>query len=101
MSFIYYSNCSTLSIGCYLYDDSNLTIPVTNGYYSDGTNCYETCCGGYILGITGCPPPCPPYGTYLYTTCFFNPGCGSSDTVDVYADGVCGEYYQYLYVCYC
>lgn len=35
-----FTTCSTLSVGCILYTDSGLTTQVSDGYYSDGTNCY-------------------------------------------------------------
>lgn len=54
-SIYYYSNCSSLTTGCFLYDDSGLTTPVSNGYYSDGTNCFTVTGGnGEITSISAC-----------------------------------------------
>lgn len=52
-----YSNCSTLvATTCYLYNNSNLTSPVSNGEYSDGTNCYTVTGGaGQITLVSACP----------------------------------------------
>jgi hypothetical protein len=50
-----YSNCSTITTGCFFYNDSNLTSPVSNGKYSDGTDCYTVSGGGEITSITTCP----------------------------------------------
>lgn len=55
MALNYNSNCSTLSVGCYLYNGPNLTNPVSDGYYSDGTDCYTVTGGsGYISSISSC-----------------------------------------------
>jgi hypothetical protein len=35
----YYTNCSTLNVGCAILDQDGTDAPV--GYYSDGTYCYE------------------------------------------------------------
>jgi hypothetical protein len=50
-----YTNCLTVTTGCYFYNNSNLTSPVSNGKYSDGTNCY-TVSGdnGEITSMTTC-----------------------------------------------
>jgi len=56
MAYVTYSNCSTITTGCYLYYDIYKTLPVASGYYSDLTNCYyvdaET---GYVSAVTSCP----------------------------------------------
>jgi hypothetical protein len=56
MSQIVYSNCSTLSTsGCYLYTNSSLTTPVSNGKYSDGTTCFTVSGGnGQITASENC-----------------------------------------------
>ena len=55
MAIFYNSNCSTLSVGCFLYNGPGLTNPVSNGYYSDGVNCYTVTGGnGYISSISVC-----------------------------------------------
>lgn len=101
MAIYYNSNCSTLSVGCYLYDGPGLTNPVASGYYSDGVNCITVGAGGYITSIAACGPSCPPYGTFLYTACVYNPFFDCTDTADVFADGACGTYYSYYYICEC
>ena len=52
----YYSNCSgSLSIGCYLYTDTSSFIPVSGGYYSNGTTCYTVSSSGMITATGSCP----------------------------------------------
>jgi hypothetical protein len=62
-----YSNCSTLVANtCYLYNNSNLTSPVSNGKYSDGIDCYTVTGGaGQITSVEECPPPT--YTVELYS----------------------------------
>ena len=51
-----YTNCSPIVLGCFLYQDSGLTTPVANGFYSDGTNVFEVTGGaGEITNVTSCP----------------------------------------------
>lgn len=51
----YNSDCSTISVGCYLYNGPGLTNPVSNGYYSDGTDCYTVTGGsGYVSSVDVC-----------------------------------------------
>jgi hypothetical protein len=55
MGSILYSNCSTITTGCYIYNDIYKTSPVNNGYYSDGTNCYDVQWGnGYVNSVSTC-----------------------------------------------
>jgi hypothetical protein len=50
-----YSNCSIITTGCFFYNDSNQTTPVSNGKYSDGTNCYTVDYGnGYVTTVGTC-----------------------------------------------
>lgn len=64
-----FSNCSTLTTGCFLYNNSNLTSPVSNGKYSDGTDCYTVTGGnGEITAVESCPAP-PTYNYYTFTPC--------------------------------
>jgi hypothetical protein len=66
-----YSNCSNLgtqgtSGTCYLYNNSNLTSPVSNGKYSDGIDCYTVTGGaGLITSVEPCPTT---YTVDLYAT---------------------------------
>lgn len=86
MAIYYNSNCSSLSVGCYLYNGPGLTNPVANGYYSDGTNCYTVTGGnGYISNIEACSA----YNIVVITpyvpdsmTCF------SNYTFAMYADNI-------------
>lgn len=51
-----YTNCSPLSTGCFLYQNSGLTIPVADGVYSDGTNTFTVTGGaGQITSQGTCP----------------------------------------------
>ena len=51
----YYSNCSTITTGCYIYNDIYKTSIASNGIYSDGTNCYTVSYGnGYVSSIGTC-----------------------------------------------
>lgn len=49
----YYSECSSITINCHLYADPNGTIPVTDGYYSDGLHCYSVA-SGVVIGVSSC-----------------------------------------------
>jgi hypothetical protein len=52
----YYSNCSgSLSVGCYLYTDSSSLIPVSGGYYSNGSLCFTVSSSGMITSTGSCP----------------------------------------------
>jgi len=52
-----YSSCTPIIVvGCYLYSNIGLTIPVINGQYSNGTDCF-TVTGG--LGEVTASQPCP------------------------------------------
>lgn len=71
-----YSNCTTLTTGCFLYNNSNLTSPASNGKYSDGFDCYTVSGGnGEITSVDACPSP-PSYNYYTLTPCA---GGGSTD----------------------
>ncbi len=51
----YYSDCSTLTLGCNLYTDIGLTNPVPFNYYSDGEICHRvTGFEGEITTISSC-----------------------------------------------
>lgn len=59
----YYTNCSPIIYGCFLYLNSNYTGPVPAGYYSDGVNIYHvTGSLGQVTSVTSCStvplPPC-------------------------------------------
>ncbi len=52
---------ATLANGTVLYTTSALTTPVANGYYSDGTNYWNTAAtAGMLANQTSCTPPPPP-----------------------------------------
>lgn len=59
----YYSNCLTMTPGCYLYTDPGHSIPAPNGYYVFNGVCYRVygpggSTTGLILSISNCAP-CP------------------------------------------
>jgi hypothetical protein len=49
----FYSNCAPITTGCYIYSDGFLA---SNGFYSDGTNCYEVTVGE-VVAVSTCTPP--------------------------------------------
>jgi len=52
----YYTNCSPIINGCFLYLNSNYTGPVPAGYYSDGFKVYQvTGSLGQVTSVTNCP----------------------------------------------
>lgn len=68
----YYSNCSTITTGCYLYNNTCLTSPASSGFYSDGSNCFTISSGGYISSVTACPTGV----YYVYADKYQCPGFG-------------------------
>lgn len=58
-----YSTCSPLNVGCFLYTDSLLLTPVSDGTYYDGTTCWIVV-SGQINSSTAC---------ITTTTTVFNP----------------------------
>lgn len=67
----YYSNCSTLTTGCFLYITPTTT-PAINGKYSDGTNCYTVSGNnGEITSVESCT-------TYYYYNATQWTDCNSS-----------------------
>ena len=61
----YYSCTNSFAIGTYLYKNSGWTIPVDDGYYSQGANCLTVNSNGQITA-TGV---CPQYYFYDMTDC--------------------------------
>ena len=53
-----FSNCSPLVTGCTVYSDISLVTPVSNGKYSNGSECF-TVVGGTITLVENCPTPTP------------------------------------------
>lgn len=51
----FYSSCSTLSVGCILYTNIALTLPVQAGFYSNGVTCNTVNSAGQITAIGPCP----------------------------------------------
>lgn len=49
-----YSNCSILAIGCVLYNNIELTITASAGYYGRDGKCYIVNASGVITGISNC-----------------------------------------------
>jgi hypothetical protein len=55
MAFTIFSQCSTITTGCFLYVNSILTFPASNGYYSNGTDCYTVTGGsGEVTAVGPC-----------------------------------------------
>lgn len=48
-----YSTCTPLNVGCFLYTDSLLLTPVSDGVYYDGTTCWVVS-SGEITSSTTC-----------------------------------------------
>lgn len=85
-----YSNCSTITTGCFFYSDSNLTSPVSNGKYSDGANCYTVSGGnGEITTTGGCSYTGDVYVTAAGPT--FLDGAGDYEYI-LYADSTANSY---------
>lgn len=69
MAATFYSDCSTITTGCFLYNNSNLTGPVSNGKYSNGIDCFTVTGGnGEVTALEACPSP-PVYNYYTFTPC--------------------------------
>ena len=62
----FFSPCSSLGVGCYLYSDPKRTTPVGAGWLSDGTSSYQINSAGLITSANTCYPAS---GTYLYSQC--------------------------------
>jgi hypothetical protein len=73
----YYSNCASITPGCYLYSNLTLT-PVPPGSYSNGFVCWNVGSGGIIISQASCPPT---------TTTTTNPGCLVAGTMVNMLDG--------------
>ena len=69
MAGTYYCNCSTIGGGCTIYNDACLSSPVGAGYYSNGTNCFQTNSSGYIVNVTSCVNAIPAYSGGDTTSC--------------------------------
>jgi hypothetical protein len=55
MALTIYSQCSTITTGCFLYSNNILTTAVNNGYYSNGTDCYTVTGGsGEVTAVGAC-----------------------------------------------
>lgn len=87
-----YTNCLTLTLGCFLYQDAGLTTPVSNGEYSDGTDVFTVTGGaGEITASALCNPPTStttstttaPITTSTTTSTSTNLSCQDSVTFDV------------------
>lgn len=58
MESCFYTSCNPIIVGCKLYQDNLATIPVIDGYYSNGTNCFQVGGGnGTVIAINACIPP--------------------------------------------
>jgi hypothetical protein len=84
----FFSNCSSLGYGCYLYTDEKRTTTVGAGWISDGTNVYSVNSSGMITAVNACSN-CQPPGTFITSYCG---GWSGYDLYYTYADGSCGTY---------
>lgn len=66
-----YSPCSPLALGCFLYNDINLTTTASDGTYYDGTTCWNVV-SGEIISVGSCTPRV----LTIYAT---NEGIGAAD----------------------
>lgn len=73
----FWSTCTSLSVGCYVYDDPALTISAASGYYSNGTTCY-TVSGGQITAIGACT-------TNVSIDIYYNPSANGGGGVEIAA----------------
>jgi hypothetical protein len=79
-----YSECTTPVIGCHIYLDEDMTMPVVNNFYSDLTVAYEVTGGmGEITSITTCVTP-PPTGNVT----IYNNNAPGIVIFDITIDGV-------------
>ncbi len=53
MTSCFYTTCNPIIVNCKLYTTNAATAFVADGYYSDGTNCYQVT-GGIVQTITPC-----------------------------------------------
>lgn len=85
----FFTYCSTLAVGCYLYTNIKRTATVSAGWVQYGANVYSVNSSGMITASTPCSS-CPPSGTFLSSFCS---GC---DLYYTYADGNCGTYNTFI-----
>ena len=85
----FYTYCSSLSVGCYLYTNEKRTTTVSAGWVSNGTNVYSVNSSGMITTVTACAS-CPSYQTLLSTY------CDGTTLYGTYADGYCGTFDEIL-----
>ena len=78
-----FTNCSPIALGCFLYTDSGLTTPVSNGVYSDGINTFTVTGGAGEITATGSCPVTSTTTTTSTTT-------GASALVSVRFDNISG-----------
>jgi hypothetical protein len=90
-----YSNCSNLAQGCKLYQDTRLTIPAPDAFYSDGDNCYTTV-NGVITLVSPCTVPCDLVITGVTSTDPTTLG-GTDGTITVTFTGTHGPFNYSIY----
>lgn len=80
MALTIYSQCSTITTGCFLYSNNILTTAVDNGYYSNGTDCYTVTGGaGEVTAVGVCTPP-----TYTVDLYARHGASASPNAIDIY-----------------
>lgn len=58
MESCFYTSCNPIIVGCKLYQNNSATSAVVDGFYSDGTNCFQVGGGaGTVIAISVCIPP--------------------------------------------
>lgn len=67
MESCFFSICSPLIVGCKLYTNNTATTLVTDGFYSDGIDCYQVV-SGIITNISTCGVT-PVFSLASGTTC--------------------------------
>ncbi len=103
----FYTWCSTLGVGCYLYTNIKRTATVSAGYVSNGTTVYTVNSSGMITATAACSS-CQASGTYITYYCtgttlyytYADGNCGTYDTLIEYNSATCG-YESYPYYCDC
>lgn len=77
METCFYTLCPQVIVGCKLYQTNSATTVVSDGYYSDGTNCYNVVSGTVITSsscpTTGGTPYC--YTIEIYPSSSYQTSC--------------------------
>lgn len=104
----FFTYCSTLAVGCYLYTNIKRTATLSAGWVQYGANVYSVNSSGMITAITPCSS-CPPSDTFLSSFCsgydlyytYANGSCGTYNTLIEINSATCGYTPFYPYSCDC